>query len=101
MKKVDLTAIPDSWYEKNRIFACSPCDNIVVYSSTSYSGDYVGLTRYFMEIKDKDVVPISERLFKAFISEYDIFSYYEYLYLDTYCNTYRLYQRGSDIYAED
>lgn len=101
MKKVNLTEVPDNWYEKNRIFACSPCENIVVYSSTSRSGDYFGLTRYYMEIKGKDTVPISERLFKAFIAEYDIYSYYEYLYLDSYCNTQRLYQSGSNIYTDD
>lgn len=101
MKKVNLKEVPDNWYEKNRIIACSPCENIVVYSSTSRSGDLFGLTRYFMEIKDKDIVPISERLFNAFISEYDMYSYCEYIYLDNYCNTYRLYQSGFDIYTDD
>lgn len=101
MKKINITEIPDTWYERNRIVACSPCDNIVVYSSTSRSGDYFGLTRYYMEIKGIDLVPISERLFNAFMSEYDIYSYYEYLYLDNYCKTHRLYQSGSDIFTDD
>lgn len=101
MKKLNITEIPDNWYEKNRIIACSPCENITIYSSTSRSGDFFGLTRYFMEIKDKDTVPISERLFNAFMSEYEGYSYSEYIYLDDYCRTYRLYQHGFDVYAED
>ena len=101
MKKLNITEIPSDWYERNRIIACSPCDDIVVYSSTYRSGDLFGLTRYFMSVSGKGDIPISQTLYDAFMSEYEMFSYYEYVYLDQYCNTYRLYEHGSDIYADN